>query len=175
VTINSSNIVSKYFGVSQNGSYGGNMFSITDTTITDTHGAGVYISNSKDNPKQTLKIDNCTIVGPSGVEIKHTDATITNSTLIGMTTPRASATNNSGLCTKGYAFAATTIGDNDFVTGNVSVSDCKFYSGSTTEGESNGYVFVYTVAEGSSLTIGGNAVTYYNTYGGEVNEGGSDD
>lgn len=174
VVINNSEINSNYIGVYQNGSYGGNTYQITNTTITDTFGLGVYISNSASKAKQNLTINNCVISGPSGVEIKHTNATIKNSTLIGTSTPTASGSNNNGSCTDGYAFAVTTNGVNDYVTGNVEVSNCKFYSGSTTEGESNGYVFVYKVADGSSVTIDGTAVTDYNTYGGEVSEGGSE-
>ena len=175
VVINNSEIKSNYIGVYQNGSYGGNTFNIRNTKITDTYGVGVYISNSASKAKQNLTIDNCVISGPSGVEIKHTNATITNSTLIGTSTPTGSGVNGNGTCTNGYAFAATTNGVDDYVTGNVVVSGCKFYSGTTTEGQSNGYVFVYKVAEGSSVTIDDKPVTDYNTYGGEVSEGGSEE
>ena len=175
VVIKNSEINSNYIGVYQNGSFGGNTYQITNTKITDTFGLGVYISNSASKAKQNLTIDNCVISGPSGVEIKHTNATITNSTLIGTSTPTGSGVNGNGTCTDGYAFAATTNGVNDYVTGNVSVSSCKFYSGSTTEGDPNGYVFVYKVAEGSSVTIDGNTVTEYNTYGGEVSESNSEE
>ena len=174
VVIDHSEIKSNYFGVYQQGSFGGNTYQIKNTKITDTYGLGVYISNSATKAKQNLTIDNCVISGPSGVEIKHTNATIKNSTLIGTSTPTASGSNNNGNCTAGYAFAATTNGVDDFVTGNVVVSGCKFYSGTTTEGDSNGYVFVYKVAEGSSVTIDDAAVTDYNTYGGEVSESGSE-
>ena len=168
IEIKDSEINSNYIGVCQNGSRGGNTYTITGTTITDTYGVGVYISNSVGNTKQNLTITNCTISGPSGVEMKHTNATITNSTLIGTATPTASGSNNNGTCTDGYALAVTTNGVNDHVTGTVAVSGCKFYSGTTTEGESNGYVFVYKVADSSSVTIDGKVVTDYNTYGGET-------
>ena len=175
VVINNSEIKSNYIGVYQNGSYGGNTFEIHNTKITDTNGVGVYISNSVNNEKQTLIIDGCTISGPSGVEIKHTNATITKSTLIGTSKTTSSGVNGNGTCTNGYAFAVSTNDENDKVTGTVSVSDCEFYSGTTTEDQSNGYVFVYKVAEGSSVTINGTPVTHYNTYGGEVSEGGSEE
>ena len=175
VEINNSEIKSNYIGVYQNGSYGGNTFNICNTKITDTRGVGVYISNSVNNAKQTLTIDGCTISGPSGVEIKHTNATIENSTLIGTSTQTSSSVNGNGTCTDGYAFAATTNGVNDYVTGNVVVSDCNFYSGTTTEDQSNGHVFVYQVAEGSSVKIDGTVVTEYNTYGGEVSKGSSEE
>ena len=172
VTIKNCDIKSNYFGVYQNGSTGGNTFVIENTTITDIYpeGLGVYISNTADNTKQDLTITNSTITGDSAVEMKHTNATITDSTLVGRATPTASGSNNNGTCSVGYALAATTNGVNELVTGTVNVSGCKFYSGTTTEGDSNGYVFVYKVAEGSSVTIDGNVVSDYNTYGGETNE-----
>ena len=55
------------------------------------------------------------------------------------------------------------------------MSDCKFYNGTATEVDPNGYVFVYQVADGSSVTIDDKPVTDYNTYGGEVSEGGSEE
>ena len=169
VVVQDSEINSRYFGVYQNGSYGGNTYKISGTNITDTHGAGVYISNSISTiGKQNLTIDGCTISGPSAVEIKHTNATITNSTLIGTATPTTSGSNNNGTCSDGYSLAVTTNGVNDYVTGEVVVKGCTFYSGSTVEGAANGYVFVYQVAEGSSVTIDGNVVSNYNTYGGET-------
>ena len=162
---------SNYFGVYQNGSTGGNTFVIEKTKITDTQGAGVYISNSTSTVgRQNLTIKDSVIVGPSGVEFKHTNATIENSTLIGTATPTASGSNNNGTCSDGYALAVTTNGVDDLVTGIVTVSGCTFYSGQTTEGDSDGYVFVYKVAEGSSVTIDGETVTDYNTYGGEAQQ-----
>ena len=164
VEILNSEIKSDYFGVYQNGSWGGNTFKISGTTITDTSGTGVYISNSANNEKQTLTIDNCIISGPTAVEMKHTNATITNSTLIGTATPTDSGSNNNGTCTAGYALAVTTNGANDFVTGDVSVSNTKFYSGTTTEGKPNGYVFVYQVADGAAVSVDGTQYSNYNTY-----------
>ena len=144
---------------------------IEKTKITDTQGAGVYISNSTSTVgRQNLTIKDSVIVGPSGVEFKHTNATIENSTLIGTATPTASGSNNNGTCSDGYALAVTTNGVDDLVTGIVTVSGCTFYSGQTTEGDSDGYIFVYKVAEGSSVTIDGETVTDYNTYGGEAQQ-----
>lgn len=174
ININDCVINSNYWGIYQNGSNSPSTFNITNSTIKDTAGAGVYISNSSaDNrEKQTLNITNSTVIGPTAVEIKHTNATITDSTLIGTATPTGSGTNNNGSCTTGYALAVTTNGTEDYVTGTVTVSDCKFYNGETSEGVSNGYCFVYTVADGSSVTIDGKAVSDYNTYGGETGSAG---
>ena len=163
IEILNSEINSDYFGVYQNGSWGGNTFKISGTKISDTSGIGVYISNSVNNEKQNLTIDNCTISGPTAVEFKHTNATITHSTLIGTATPTGSGENGNGSCTEGYALAVTTNGANDKVTGTVNVTNTKFYSG-TAEGEPNGYVFVYQVADGASVTIDGTALSNYNAY-----------
>lgn len=59
-------ITSNYFGVYQNGSFGGNTFHIKNSTIADGSGGatGIYISNSKTNTDeteqgyQTLTIEN---------------------------------------------------------------------------------------------------------------------
>ncbi len=174
ITLDGCEINSAYFGVYQNGSNSPSVFNITSSTIKDTAGAGIYISNSSADgrEKQTLNITNSTVIGPTAVEIKHTNATITGSTLIGTATPTGSGTNNNGSCTAGYALAVTTNGTEDYVTGTVTVSDCKFYNGETSEGVPNGYCFVYTVADGSSVTIDGEAVSDYNTYGGETGSAG---
>ena len=174
ITLDGCEINSAYFGVYQNGSNSPSVFNITSSTIKDTAGAGIYISNSSADgrEKQTLNITNSTVIGPTAVEIKHTNATITGSTLIGTATPTGSGTNNNGSCTAGYALAVTTNGTEDYVTGTVTVSDCKFYNGETSEGVPNGYCFVYNVADGSSVTIDGEAVSDYNTYGGETGSAG---
>ena len=156
------------FAVYQNGSTSPVDITLKNSIISSEVTA-VYVSNSVNNPaKQSLTIENCTIKGSSAVEIKHTNATITGSTLVGTATPTGSGENGNGSCTAGYALAVTTNGASDLVTGTVQVNDCKFYNGDTTQGEPNGYCFVYTVAEGSSVTIDGEAVTDYNTYEGNI-------
>ena len=164
ISIDKSTINSNYYGVYHNGSFAPCNVTIKNSQIKDTDGTGVYISNSAGRALQTLTIDGCTISGPTAVEMKHTNATITNSTLIGTATPTGSGSNNNGACTAGYALAVTTNGVTDYVTGTVSVSNTKFYSGATTEGESNGYVFVYQVADDASVSIDGTKYSNYNTY-----------
>ena len=150
------------YPIYHNGSTSPATLSIFDSYIK----GGVYCSNASlpGRERQTLTIENSTIEGPTAVEFKHTDATITNCTLVGTDTPTDSGSNNNGSCTSGYAVAVTTNAVDDYVTGNVVIDNCKVYSGSVGE-EENGYYFVYRVADGFSVTIDGEKVSDYNTYG----------
>lgn len=150
------------YPIYHNGSTSPATLSIFDSYIK----GGVYCSNASlpGRERQTLTIENSTIEGPTAVEFKHTDATITNCTLVGTDTPTDSGSNNNGSCTSGYAVAVTTNAVDDYVTGNVVIDNCKVYSGSVGE-EENGYYFVYRVADGFSVTIDGEEVSDYNTYG----------
>ena len=128
-------IDSNYFGVYQNGSYGGCSVTIQDSTITDglTNGCGVYISNSKGNAQnqaqgmQTLVIENSSITGATAVEVKYTDVTIAgeNTVLTATGTPADDQLNNNGTVTTGYALAITHNGTTtsaDSADGNVVVT-----------------------------------------------------
>ena len=128
-------INSNYFGVYQNGSYGGCSVTIQDSTITDgiTNGCGVYISNSNKNANdqtqgmQTLVIENSSITGATAVEVKYTDVTIAgeNTVLTATGTPADDQLNNNGTVTTGYALAITHNGTTtsaDSADGNVVVT-----------------------------------------------------
>ena len=160
VVVEDSTLSAQYYAVYHNGSYAPANVTIRNSTILS---GGVYVSNSAGREKQTLTIENSTIYGPTAVEMKHTNATITNSTLVGTVAPTGSGSNNNGGCTAGYAFAVTGNGVNDLATGTVVVTDCKFFSEAITD-EPNGYYFVYKLAEGSSVTIDGTSVDDFNSY-----------
>ena len=160
VVVEDSTLSAQYYAVYHNGSYAPANVTIRNSTILS---GGVYVSNSAGREKQTLTIENSTIYGPTAVEMKHTNATITNSTLVGTVAPTGSGSNNNGGCTAGYAFAVTGNGVNDLATGTVVVTDCKFFSEAITD-EPNGYYFVYKLAEGSSVTIDGTSVDNFNSY-----------
>ena len=128
-------INSNYFGVYQNGSYGGCSVTIQDSTITDgiTNGCGVYISNSNKNANdqtqgmQTLVIENSSITVATAVEVKYTDVTIAgeNTVLTATGTPADDQLNNNGTVTTGYALAITHNGTTtsaDSADGNVVVT-----------------------------------------------------
>ncbi len=151
------------FGVYHNGSTSPSTYTIKNTTISNKNGAGIYISGSvNNNARQTLVMENCTVTGPTAVEIKHTDATITGCTLIASTTNQTAKESGGGSCTTGYAFAATGNGASDNVTGTITLADCKLCV-QTAENES-GKAFVFQTAEGASVTINGKVVTTFDTY-----------
>ena len=162
VVVEDCTLSSVYYAVYHNGS-----FAPADITIRNTEilSGGVYVSNSAGREKQQLTIENSTIYGPTAVEMKHTNAVITDSVLVGTSVPTGSGANNNGGCTEGYALAVTGNGVDDLGTGTVTVTNCKFYNG-TAAGEPNGYTFVYKLAEGASVTIDGESVNDYNSYGG---------
>ena len=159
VEIDNCELSAEYYAVYHNGSYAPANITIRNTKILK---GGVYVSNSSGRDLQTLTIEKSVIYGATAVEIKHTNATITGSTLVGTTTPTGSVANGNGGCTEGYSFAVTTNGVNDKATGTVVVSECEFLSGE--KGENPGECFVYELAEGASVTIDGNAVTNFNSY-----------
>ena len=161
VEIDSCELSAEYYAVYHNGSYAPANITIRNTKILK---GGVYVSNSSGRELQTLTIEKSVIYGQTAVEIKHTNATITDSTLVGTTTPTGSGANNNGGCTEGYSLAVTTNGVNDKATGIVTVNKCKFYNKDVT-GEPNGYYFVYKLADGASVTIDDNKVNNFNSYG----------
>ena len=107
------------------------------------------------------------MTGTTAIEVKHTDATITGCTLISTAAEQKSQINGNGSCTEGFAFAVTGNGDADKTTGTVVVSGCKFYNGkpSSTDAEENGFYFVFTTAEGASVTVDGAAADETAAYG----------
>ncbi len=159
ISIDNCEINSKAFGVYQNGSRTPAAFTITNSRITDTasNGVGIYIPGSPNKDLQTLTVENCTVTGSTAVEVKHTNATITDSTLIASNRTPWAVRHDNGSCTGGYALAVTSVSspdDPDLANGRVTVTNCKFYSGSA-DGEPNGHVFVYKMKEGASVTIDG--------------------
>jgi hypothetical protein len=157
VEITSSTINSNYFGVYHNGSTAPCTVTIKDSTITDTHAQGVYISNSAGRDLQTVSIDNSTITGPTAVEVKHTNLTITDSTLIASKNPPSVETNNNGSCSAGYPLAITTNSSDDYVTGKVEVSNCTLQNPDT---KSDAACFVFKVKEGAGNSVTINEVSY---------------
>lgn len=74
VNIDGADLSANYFAVYQNGSFGGNTYTIRNSTIFNGEEAGpaIYISNSKTNTEnenqgwQTLTVEDSTITGPLG-------------------------------------------------------------------------------------------------------------
>jgi hypothetical protein len=168
VSIDKSNITSNHFGVYQNGTESPNTFTITNSTITDTRYAGIYISNSATSTqKQKLDVEDCTITGPTAIEVKHTNASITGSTLISTAEKTSEAWSN-GPCTSGYAIAVTSSSDSQGTkaTGVVAITNCKLCENTADNVKMDNYfVYTYDASSENSVTIDGSAVntkTLYN-------------
>ncbi|OUO14904.1 beta strand repeat-containing protein [Flavonifractor sp. An4] len=139
IHIEGATITSKYFGVYQNGSFGGTTITIKNSTITDEseNGTGIYVSNNGTNAEnpdqgfQNLIIENSTITGNTALEVKFTNVTISgdDTCLTATGTPVDSGMNNNGSVTTGYAFAVThngTESSKDAAKGTVTISGGKF-------------------------------------------------
>lgn len=125
-----------YFGICHNGSYGGSVFNLVDSTVTakGAEGAGIYISGSEGSTGRdglnNLKLTNSTVVGDTGAEVKYTNVMIENSTLIGEGSPADYIENNNGSTTVGAALAIT---DNrkgtsvDKTSGTITIKSGYFY------------------------------------------------
>lgn len=167
LTLDECHIEGDYSAVYMNGSTSPAEITINNSTIVSKD-VGIYVSNSvATGNRQKLTITDSTVTGTTAIEVKHTDATITGCTLISTAAEQKSQINGNGSCTEGFAFAVTGNGDTDKTTGTVVVSGCKFYNGkpSSTDAEENGFYFVYTTAEGASVTVDGEAADETAAYG----------
>lgn len=167
LTLDECHIEGVYSAVYMNGSTSPAEITINNSTIVSKD-VGIYVSNSvATGNRQKLTITDSTVTGTTAIEVKHTDATITGCTLISTAAEQKSQINGNGSCTEGFAFAVTGNGDADKTTGTVVVSGCKFYNGkpSSTDAEENGFYFVFTTAEGASVTVDGAAADETAAYG----------
>ena len=167
LTLDECHIEGDYSAVYMNGSTSPAEITINNSTIVSKD-VGIYVSNSvATGNRQKLTITDSTVTGTTAIEVKHTDATITGCTLISTAAEQKSQINGNGSCTEGFAFAVTGNGDADKTTGTVVVSGCKFYNGkpSSTDAEENGFYFVFTTAEGASVTVDGAAADETAVYG----------
>ena len=166
LTLDECHIEGVYSAVYMNGSTSPAEITINNSTIVSKD-VGIYVSNSVNTGnRQKLTITDSTVTGTTAIEVKHTDATITGCTLIG-TAEQLSVKNGNGSCTEGFAFAVAGNNASDKTTGTVVVSGCKFYNGkpSSTDAEENGFYFVFTTAEGASVTVDGEAADETAVYG----------
>ena len=114
VTIDGAELTGRYFTVYQNGSFGGNTYTIRNSTIQSDGevGPAIYISNSKANTEmegqgwQTLTVENSTITGPTGIEGKYTNMTLSNCNITATAEP-SYAQNNNGSTALGFAVVST--------------------------------------------------------------------
>ena len=163
INIDGATINSGYWGVYQNGSFGGCNITIKNSTIVDaaSDGAGVYISNSKANKEnadqgmQTLTIEDSSITGATAVEVKYTDVTIKgeNTKLTATGTPESETLNSNGSVTYGYSFAIThngTDSSKDSSCGTVTIENGAFKGliGIQEPSESVEYAATITISNG---------------------------
>lgn len=167
LTLDECHIEGVYNAVYMNGSTSPAEITINNSTIVSKD-VGIYVSNSVNTGnRQKLTITDSTVTGTTAIEVKHTDATITGCTLISTAAEQKSQINGNGSCTEGFAFAVAGNNASDKTTGTVVVSGCKFYNGkpSSTDAEENGFYFVFTTAEGASVTVDGEAADETAVYG----------
>ncbi len=139
VNIDGADLSANYFAVYQNGSFGGNTYTIRNSTIFNGEEAGpaIYISNSKTNTEnenqgwQTLTVEDSTITGPSGIEVKFTNATISNSTITATAEEPTFDQYNNGSTSGGFAVVATdnTMEPNDPAPEGIIEINGGYYSG----------------------------------------------
>ncbi len=139
VNIDGADLSANYFAVYQNGSFGGNTYTIRNSTIFNGEEAGpaIYISNSKTNTEngnqgwQTLTVEDSTITGPSGIEVKFTNATIRNSTITATAEEPTFDQYNNGSTSGGFAVVATdnTMEPNDPAPEGIIEINGGYYSG----------------------------------------------
>lgn len=167
LTLDECYIEGVYSAVYMNGSTSPAEITINNSTIVSKD-VGIYVSNSVNTGnRQKLTITDSTVTGTTAIEVKHTDATITGCTLISTAAEQKSQINGNGSYTEGFAFAVAGNNASDKTTGTVVVSGCKFYNGkpSSTDAEENGFYFVFTTAEGASVTVDGEAADETAVYG----------
>ena len=111
-----------------NGSCGGHKVTAMNSTFTNTAEQCVYVSGQL-NQGQTVTMTNCTVEGPTAIEEKHSDMTITGCTLTATGDPTQYAQNNNGGTAIGYCFATTSNSQNgkiDPTSGSVTLSNVTY-------------------------------------------------
>ena len=133
IAITGSELEGSGCGLYHNGSYYGLKLTATDTTVngaidqtlgTDEDPSGVYLSGSLDvlanaenqngaKGRHQATFTRCTIKGNTGVEVKYTDLTLEDCTVVATTKEPSYTQNNNGMAALGFAVVST-----DNATGN---------------------------------------------------------
>ena len=151
-----------YYPIWVSGAYAPSNITITDTTIEAEQDLAVYVSNSSGREKQNLRIDNCTLIGAGGLEMKHTNAVITNSRLVATNDAKLTRDYGGGNCTYGYALAVTSNTSKDPATGNVVLTNCTLECADNTTNQDD--YFVFRGNGDLTVTINGKLVDRFGTY-----------
>ena len=143
-------IESVYSAVYHNDTYAPANISINNSNLvcnSEDDDPCVYISNSSGRELQTLVINNSRITGPTAVEVKHTNVTITDSTLNATQENVFYEQSGNGSTTGGYCLALTGNETADTTSGTVRLSGntynsenpgCEVFNSSAVNGVNNG-------------------------------------
>lgn len=106
VVIENSTIVHNWFGITQNGNVPGCDITLKNTNITGPY-SGIYLSNKETGTKNTLSVDGGTITSEqeSAIEVKKTDITVKNATLVSKATSQSYSVSGGGSNAIGYGIA----------------------------------------------------------------------
>lgn len=155
LVVNNANIESNYFGIYHNGSNAPANITVTNSTINNAHdtGTGIYVSNSASAEKHTVRIEGCEITGDTAIEIKYSNATITDCTLTA-TCDYGYIPSGNGACTNGCGIAISS-NNGGATSGEVHIS------GNTYESVAADHNVVVTV-EGASVDCDVDVITLSN-------------
>ncbi|MBE6733487.1 MAG: hypothetical protein E7561_05785 [Ruminococcaceae bacterium] len=152
IVVDNVDMTSNYFGIYHNGNNYGVNVTVNGSTITDNFDAGIYLSGNASwgENRNSLTITDSAVSGASAVEVKHTDVTVTGSTLTATLTGEKVLINNAnGTCTGGYALA---------LTNNTTTKSVGETAGTITLGEGNtlnGGVMIKAEAETNDVVVNG--------------------
>lgn len=106
VSIENCKINHTWFGITQNGNIPGSNISLKNTDITGTY-SGIYLSNKAGGKTNTLTIDGGTITSneESALEVKKTNITVKNATLVSKATKQSYSVSGGGSNAVGYGIA----------------------------------------------------------------------
>lgn len=106
LTIENTTIKHNWFGITQNGNIPGSSISLKNVNIEGPY-SGIYLSNKADGDTNTLTIDGGTITSneESALEVKKTNITVKNATLVSKATKQSYSVSGGGSNAVGYGIA----------------------------------------------------------------------
>ena len=171
VTITDSILIGRGNTLYHNGSNYGLKLTVTDTTITtkkvDKASCGVYISGSTDAQSnaenqngaggyQQATFTRCTISGvTNGIEVKYTNLTLEDCSVLTQTTEPTYTPNNNGPATKGFAVVATDNSSNPVPEGTIIIKGTGNYTGLVGLGSCEAFRKEHAEFEDASYAVSG--------------------
>lgn len=171
VTITDSILIGRGNTLYHNGSNYGLKLTVTDTTITtkkvDKASCGVYISGSTDAQSnaenqngaggyQQATFTRCTISGvTNGIEVKYTNLTLEDCSVLTQTTEPTYTPNNNGPATTGFAVVATDNSSNPVPEGTIIIKGTGNYTGLVGLGSCEAFRNEHAEFEDASYAVSG--------------------